>query len=224
LFAGVDFGIYVSIDGGKTWTEMKGMPTQPVHDLQIHPREHDLIVGTHGRGFFIADISPLEELNQQVLGQDFYLFDVKSAVKWAARRGNVSASINFNAPSMPNGVVINYYQKAQVDGEVVVQVLQGSRVIAETKGPNAAGLNRVMWNMRITPVVLVPSQQAGGRGGGGFGGGGGRGGRGGGPAIATFGGSVAANPGEYSIVVKAAGKTFTKNTYILEDVWFDKIF
>jgi photosystem II stability/assembly factor-like uncharacterized protein len=223
LFAGVDFGIYVSIDGGKIWTEMKGMPTQPVHDLQIHPREHDLIVGTHGRGFFIADISPLEELDQQVLGQDFYLFDVKPAVKWAARRGNVSASVNFNAPSAPNGTLIHYYQKAQVDGDVVVQVLQGSRVVAETKGPNAPGLNQVLWNLRVTPTTLTPQTQQGGRGMGGFGGGG-RGGRGGGPAIATFGGSLAANPGEYTIVVKAAGKTFTKNTYILEDVWFDKMF
>jgi hypothetical protein len=223
LFAGVDFGIYVSIDGGKIWTEMKGMPTQPVHDLQIHPREHDLIVGTHGRGFFIADISPLEELDQQVLGQDFYLFDVKPAVKWAARRGNVSASVNFNAPSAPNGTLIHYYQKAQVDGDVVVQVLQGSRVVAETKGPNAPGLNQVLWNLRVTPTTLTPQTQQGGRGMGGFGGGG-RGGRGGGPAIATFGGSLAANPGEYTIVVKAAGKTFTKDTYILEDVWFDKMF
>jgi hypothetical protein len=76
--------------------------------------------------------------------------------------------------------------------------------------------------MRMTPVVLAP-QQAGGRGAGGFGGGG-RGGRGGGAAIPTFGGTVAANPGDYNIVVKAAGKTFTKNTYILEDVWFDKKF
>jgi len=65
-------------------------------------------------------------------------------------------------------------------------------------------------------------QQASGRGGGS--GCGGRGTRGGGAAIPTFGGSVAANPGEYTIVVKGAGKTFTKNTYILEDVWFDKRF
>ncbi len=91
LFVGVDFGIYFSIDGGKTWNEMKGFPTQPVHDLKIHPREHDLIVGTHGRGFYIADITTLEELDR-ALGQDVYLFDIKPKVKWVARRGNVSAS------------------------------------------------------------------------------------------------------------------------------------
>ncbi len=86
LFVGMDFGLFVTIDGGKTWTEMKGnFPTQPVHDLLIHPREHDLIVGTHGRGFFITNISALEELSDKTLGADFYLFDVLPKVKWVTR-------------------------------------------------------------------------------------------------------------------------------------------
>jgi len=225
LFVGVDFGIYVTIDGGKTWTEMKGMPTQPVHDLLIHPREHDLIAGTHGRGFFITDISALEELDQQVLGQDIYLFDVKPKVKWVARRGNVAASINFNGPSEPNGMVINYYLKAPVSGDVVVQVLQGSRVVSETKGPNVAGLNQVLWTMRTTPTTIAGAPQTGqGRGGGGGGFGGGRGGRGGGPAISSFGGSTPANAGDYIIVIRAAGKALLKKTLILDDAWFDKMF
>ena len=59
LFVGTDFGVYVTLDGGKAWQRMKnGMTTNPVHDLAIHPREQELIVGTHGRGIFIADISP----------------------------------------------------------------------------------------------------------------------------------------------------------------------
>ncbi len=227
LFAGVDFGLYVTIDGGKIWTEMKGLPTQPVYDLEIHPRENDLIVATHGRGFFITDISALQELDQQVLGQDFYLFDVKPKVKWVTRINPVSSSANQNsrAPSEPNGIVINYFLKAPVSGEVVVRILQGSRIISETKGPNAAGLNQVMWNMRITETLLVqPAQGGRGRGGGGGGFGGGRGGRGGTPAISTFGGSIAAAPGDYTIVVSAGNKTLIKKTRILEDAWFDKVF
>jgi photosystem II stability/assembly factor-like uncharacterized protein len=230
LFAGVDFGLYVTIDGGKIWTEMKGLPTQPVYDLEIHPRENELIVATHGRGFFITDISPLQELDQQVLGQDFYLFDVKPKVKWVTRINPVSSSANQNlrAPSEPNGIVISYFLKAPVSGEVVVRILQGSRIISETKGPNTAGLNQIMWNMRITETLLVqPAQGGRGRGGGGGGGagfGGGRGGRGGTPAISTFGGSIAAAPGDYTIVVSAGNKTLIKKTRILEDAWFDKVF
>jgi photosystem II stability/assembly factor-like uncharacterized protein len=225
LFAGVDFGLYVSIDGGTTWTEMKGMPTQPVYDLAIHPRENDLIVATHGRGFFITDITPLQELDPQVLGQDFYLFEVEPKVKWVPRIQPVSATTNFAGPSEPNGIVINYYQKAPLAGEVTIQILQGARIVAETKGTNTSGLNQAMWNMGITPTTLA-QQPGGGRGGGRGGAGGGGGGRRGGPAaaIASFGGSVPANPGEYTVVVRAGGKTFIKKARILDDAWFDKMF
>lgn len=230
LFVGADFGLYVTIDGGRTWTEMRGnLPTQPVHDLAIHPRENDLIVGTHGRGIFIVDITPLQELSAAVLASDFHLFNVEPKVKWVTRTANVSSSSNFNAPSEPNGIVVNYYLKAPVDGDVLVRVLDGTRVIAETKGPNAAGLNQVVWNMRWTPTTLVQAPAGGGRGGAGTGGrggagSGGRGGQAGAGALPTFGGGVAADPGEYTVVVTAGGKTFSKPTRIFEDVWFDKMF
>ena len=96
-------------------------------------------------------------------------------MKWVVRRGNVAASTNFNGESEPNGVMINYYQKAPASGDVTVKIMQGSRVVAETKGPNAAGMNQVLWNMRAT-AVTIPGQAAppaggrGGMGGGGFGG------------------------------------------------------
>jgi photosystem II stability/assembly factor-like uncharacterized protein len=222
LFVGVEFGLYVSIDGGKTWADMKNnMPTQPVHDLQIHPREHDLIVATHGRGIFIADISALQEINDQVLASDAYVFDVKPKVKWTVRRQGVTASTNFDGQSEPNGVMINYYLKAAVAGDVQVKVMRGSYVIAETKGSNVAGINKVLWNMRWTPMYLGPAAAATGRGGMG---GGGFGQPQTPPPYPTFGGTTAAEPGEYTIVVTAGGKTFTKKAQILEDVWFDKGF
>jgi photosystem II stability/assembly factor-like uncharacterized protein len=221
LFVGVDFGLYVTIDGGKTWAEMKNnMPTQPVHDLLIHPRERDLIVATHGRGLFVADISALQDINDKVLASDAYVFDVESKVKWTVRRPNVTAATNFDGESEPNGIMINYYLKAAVPGDVQVKVMKGTYVIAETKGSNNAGINKVLWNMRWTPMYLGPAAAATGRGG-----------MGGGfgqpptpPPYPTFGGTTAADPGEYTIVVTAGGKTFTKKTQILEDVWFDKAF
>jgi photosystem II stability/assembly factor-like uncharacterized protein len=224
LFVGMDFGLFVSIDGGKTWQEMKnGLPTQPVYDLQIHPREHDLIVATHGRGIFITDISALEEISDKTLAQDFYLFDVESKVKWIVRRGNVSASTNFNGESEPNGVLINYFQKAPATGDVTVRIMLGSRVIAETKGPNTAGMNQVLWNMRATAVTIpgqaaAPATGRGGMGGGGFGGPQAP------PAYPTFGGTIPADVGEYVVVVTAGGKTFTKKVQVIEDAWFDRMF
>ncbi len=220
LFVGAEFGLYVSIDGGKTWAEMRNnLPTQPVHDLLIHPRERDLIVGTHGRGIFITDISALQEITDKVLASDAHLFDVEAKVKWVVRRPTVTAYTNFDGESEPNGVLINYYLKAPVSGDVMVKVLKGSHVVAETKGTNTAGINTVMWNMRWTPMYLGPAAAQTGRGfARGFGQAAAQ------PKYPTFGGTVAANPGVYTIVVTAGGKTFTKQTQILEDVWFDKSF
>ena len=67
LFVGNEKAVYVSIDGGESWARMQNnMPTVGVHDLVIHPRENDLVVGTHGRSIFVTDISPLEELTADV--------------------------------------------------------------------------------------------------------------------------------------------------------------
>jgi hypothetical protein len=199
-----------------------GLPTQPVHDLKIHPRERDLIVATHGRGIFITDISALEDIRDKTLDQDFYLFDVESKVKWVVRRGNVSASTNFDGESEPNGVLINYFLKAPATGDVTVKIMQGSRVVAETKGPNAAGMNQVLWNMRATPVT-IPGQAAAPASG--------RGGMGGGfrgqqapAAYPTFGGTIPADVGEYTVVVTAGGTVLDKTFTVLEDAWFDRMF
>ncbi len=177
----------MSIDGGKTWNDMRGnMPTQPVYDLKIHPRDGELIVGTHGRGIFITDIAPLQQLNDKALGEPFVLFDIKPAVKWVTRIANVSASTNFNAPSNPAGVAINYYLKAAAAGDVTVQVLKGARVVAENKkAPNAAGVNRLIWNMRMDAVTIpgVAAAPQTGRGFGGGLGGGARRGRTGHPVV-----------------------------------------
>ncbi len=99
-----------------------------------------------------------------MLAADFYLFDVESKVKWVVRRGNVAASTNFAGQSEPNGMMINYYLKGPVQGDVVVKVMQGTFVLAETKGPNGAGINQVLWNMRGTLATAPgPGRGAGGR-------------------------------------------------------------
>ena len=78
LFVGNDRGVYASIDGGGHWVAFRAnMPTVPVHDMVIHPRENDLVVGTYGRGMWITDIAPLREMNGTTLEKDLYLFDIE---------------------------------------------------------------------------------------------------------------------------------------------------
>ncbi len=205
LFVGTDFAVYVSINGGKNWTKMKiNMPTQPVHDLVIHPRENDLVVATHGRGIYITDISPLQELTSKVLAEDAHFFDVESKIQWVNPRRMASSSSNFAGESEPNGIVIYYYLKNKVEGDVKVTVYKGNMEINELKGDSSAGIHRVVWDM----MKSQPDSQA-------------QGGQ-----TQRFRGFRARGtpmiPGEYKFVLTVGDKKFVKTASILQDLWFDK--
>jgi hypothetical protein len=141
----------VSIDGGKKWSRMKGnMPTNAVHDLLIHPRENDLVVGTHGRGIFITNIAPLQELSADVLAKDVYLFDIKPAVPWTIRRGkSFQGHRQFTANNEPYGVVISYYLKQETEKKVSLKIVDayGDKVVGKS-GKKKAGINSVHWELR----------------------------------------------------------------------------
>jgi photosystem II stability/assembly factor-like uncharacterized protein len=148
LFLGDDKAVYVSIDGGEYWTRMKNnMPTQPVHDLVIHPRENDLVVGTYGRGFFITDISPLQELTPEVLKKEAHLFEIEPKVQWIIPREQMISSQNYAGENEPYGVMINYFLKRDLNTDVSIKVYQGERLIRTLKGTGSAGLNRAEWRM-----------------------------------------------------------------------------
>ncbi|HEU4564513.1 MAG TPA: hypothetical protein VFS05_07690 [Gemmatimonadaceae bacterium] len=83
LFVGTDVGVYVSRDRGARWQKfMNGLPTVPVHDLKIHPRDRELIAGTHGRSIWIADISALEQMTDSVLRKPVALLEPKTAYQY----------------------------------------------------------------------------------------------------------------------------------------------
>lgn len=147
LYLGTDMHVYVSMDGGQQWHRMKGdMPTNPVHDLKVHPREHELIVATHGRGIFITDISPLKEMSAELMDEDLHLFNTKSVVRWIDNGNNQSSFNNFSGESRPAGIAINYYLKNKSDDGVKIQVMKSGRVIYELEGAGEAGLNKAVWN------------------------------------------------------------------------------
>ena len=223
LFVGTDYGLYASLDGGKVWQRMKnGMTTNPVHDLAIHPREQELIVGTHGRGIYIADISGLQALTPAVLGADAHLAPIVPTVQQTAGLRPVTASLNYNGQSRQPGVHINYYLKSAAQG-VKIRVYDGARMIAEGDAPGNAGLNTVRWTMQSVRPATEAELAGGGRGRGGRGGGGGGfGGRGGGtptgspqfPAVGT-GVLATVNPGEYRVVLSVGGREYTQTAFIM---------
>jgi photosystem II stability/assembly factor-like uncharacterized protein len=217
LFAGTESAVYVSIDGGRTWTKMKSnMPTQPVHDLKIHPRENDLIVATHGRSIFITDIAPLRELTPQVMAKDVHLFAIESKVRWVNNRNSHSSSSNFNGQSEPNGIVVNYYLRDKVKGDVKLSIYQGNKLINEIVAGNEPGLQKVVWDMTVRrkrteeEKKAIEERQR---------------------RFAESGFRRRENPdyeftpatwGEYRFVLQAGPQTLNGFASILKDDWYDK--
>jgi hypothetical protein len=197
------------------------IPTVPVHDLKIHPRDRELIVGTHGRGIWIADISEIEEMTPAVLAADAHLFEIDPVIQWQVGVRPVAAAINFAGVSRPTDMGISYYLKNAVTGDVKVRVYTGSRMIAEMDGTKDAGLNTVRWNLQTRRDRIVGEAVAqaggGGRGGGGAGGGGGRaGGAGAAPAQP---GPVTqqAGAGTYRVALVVGGREYWQNAVIVPD-------
>ena len=147
LFVGNEKAVYVSIDGGERWARMQNnMPTNGVHDLVIHPRENDLVVGTHGRSLFITDISSLQGLTSEVLGSKAYLFEIEPKVQWVMTRQPTVSAQNFAGENESHAVVVNYYLGAP-SANVSIQVYDGETLINEITGPGTVGLNHVEWGM-----------------------------------------------------------------------------
>jgi hypothetical protein len=202
-----------------------------VFDIAIHPRDHDLILGTHGRSILIMDdITALEQMSDNVLSADLHLFDMRSGTSFhIANFKGFTGTREFIAANPPYGVVIDYYLKIKLEGRNPVKITvtdKAGNKVRELTGPGEAGINRVNWDLRYDapaqpPRVNQPSGAAqagenpeaeGAAGGGGRGGGGG----GGGPfGFANRGPLV--DPGEYNVAIAAAGKNESKTVAVEED-------
>ena len=132
------------------------MPTIAVTDLLIHPRENDLVAGTYGRGIFITDISPLQELNKDVLEEEVYFFPVEPAAQRVARPwGNYSlyGDRHHSTPNEPDVMRIYYYLKDRTSEEMTIRIKDTfGDLLCELKGSGESGINTVSWNMRAMPA------------------------------------------------------------------------
>jgi len=130
LFVGTDVGAYVSTDRGRSWSRfMNGLPTVPVHDLKIHPREHELIAGTHGRSIWIVDIAPLQQLDDGMLPRTAVVFEPGTAIQHGdpPAGGEFIAQRVFQGDSGEYGAEIRYY----VPPEVAERLNEAARAEAE---------------------------------------------------------------------------------------------
>ena len=164
LFVGTESGCFASVDAGAHWTEFtSGLPTVPVHDLVIHPRESDLVAATHGRGIWIADIAPLQALDTEVLAGGPYLFPVQPAHRWSSPPGGEpSGAGHFFGANPARGAALYYYLPEDLEAPVTLAVRDAlGQTLRSLEGPAQAGLHLVRWDLRA-------QRGSGARGGGGF--------------------------------------------------------
>lgn len=122
LFAGTEFGLFFTTDGGDNWIQLKGnLPTIAVMDIAIQKRESDLVLATFGRGFYILDnYSPLRHINADTLKKDADLFPVKDALMYIPAQplgdeGKASQGESYyTAPNPPFGATFTYYLKESI--------------------------------------------------------------------------------------------------------------
>jgi photosystem II stability/assembly factor-like uncharacterized protein len=232
LYCGTETGVFASLDKGTSWFALKeNLPTVPVYDLQIHPRDHELIAGTHGRAVQILDVAPLQQMKPAVLAASAYLFAPTVAFEYAqmTQGSEPRAQRPWHGDGGPSGAEIEYRLASAGSAPARVMIVDAAGdTLARLTGPTSAGINHVVWNFSTNGVAF------GGRGGGrgGLGAlsptrpaesiaapdssgsptaslretGEGRGGRGGGGGGFGGRGGAEAETGDYRVVLEVAGQ------------------
>jgi photosystem II stability/assembly factor-like uncharacterized protein len=220
LFCGTERGVFVSFDEGDNWQSLQmNLPAASMRDLAV--KDDDLIVATHGRGFWVLDdIAALRQIDGAVADADAFLFRPAEAVKLPEpnEQGTPLPKDEPSAENPPNGAIIDYYLKAAPAGTVSLEILDASGTVVRRfasddrpapRDPNTlavqlvwapqgealpatAGMHRWVWDLRGTAT----------------GGGRGRGGRG---------GAASVQPGRYTVRLTAGDKTLTEPLIVKRD-------
>ena len=201
LFVGTEFGLWISLDGGAQWAQYKGgdLPNVAVRDLAIHPRDHDLVIATHGRGIWIVDdITPLRALTPEMLGQKAVFIAARPAVQTLnASGGWANGDATFEGANPPGDAVITYYQKSRhIFGDLKIEVLDpDGKSLGTIPSSKRRGLNRATWSMRVK-APQVPTA-----------------------ASAAFGASVGPRvlPGNYTVKMTKDKDLYTTGLQVLAD-------
>jgi photosystem II stability/assembly factor-like uncharacterized protein len=208
LFAGTEYGAYWSRDRGAHWQALKmNLPTVPVDDIEIHPRENDLILGTHGRSIWILDdIAPLAQLDEKVLASDLHLFPIRRAIAWRIYPNKwFSGQQVFVGANPPYGALIDFYLKSKPGEKEKVKITvldKDGKTVRDMDEEASAGLNRVNWDLRYTTPVEPTAEQREAQAQGFF-----------------FGGprGPLVEPGEYSVKVSLGKNEATEKVKVEED-------
>jgi photosystem II stability/assembly factor-like uncharacterized protein len=204
IYVAAELGFYYSMDGGRHWVELKNnMPTLAINDFVIHPRDNDLVLGSHGRGVWILDnINALQELTPEIAASPSHLFTMEPAemIRYAGLLANPGDMIFFGE-NPPAGAIIDYWLAEKDAEDIKLTVLDSTgKSIRELEPSEARGVNRVIWDLRYPrlpdPAGAEPDRR-------------------GNPARGPLGGFVM--PGTYTIRLQVGDQRHEQTVEVLED-------
>lgn len=204
LYLGTELGLFVSINGGRNWVELKNnMPTLPFNDLVVHPRDNDLVLGTHGRGVWILDnLNAIQELGG-VINQQAALFNIQDAEIIRYNVGGAhTGDMYYRGENPRRGAMIDYYLKdtvAKKDIKLNIYDLEGT-LVNTVNAPRNPGIQRVYWNFQHKGFKPGNTDPNSGRRGRGFGLNG--------PQVV---------PGIYVARLEVNGQTYEKQFRVMDD-------
>lgn len=205
LYAGMEHGIFASLDRGETWASIaNNLPPVSVRDIRVHPREGDLVIGTHGRGAWILDdIRPLQDWARAGDAQE-HLFPVRDATRWHMHgRLEAQGTRRYRAPNPEYGAYINLFVAEAPEEPITVTIRDAAgetvRVLDEIEVGD--GINRIVWDLRHDAAAPLDNPPTGGWRSG---------------AMHVF-----ATPGDYTAVADVNGRTLQAEFTVKADHRFE---
>jgi photosystem II stability/assembly factor-like uncharacterized protein len=158
IYVGTDRGVYVSLDRGRNWQALQGgLPNVPVHDLVVHPRDRELIAGTHGRSVWVVDVLPVQELNADLQAKGAHLFPVEALS--AERDWRARASLWFDDSEYLPRVDGTFW--AAADGEAQFTVLDDNDMpVSRFTVTAKRGINTFRWNAMVEQALALAAEKA----------------------------------------------------------------
>lgn len=153
LYLGTEAGLYVTVNGGKSWSQFtNNMPAVAVHHVELHKRDHSLVMGTHGRGIIIIDdITPLRQLTPEVVKEKVHFFETEPQIMNEGAGfggyGLMGEFVGANPSTAAN--IVYYLNRRHTFGKMKLEILdEYGKVIADLQPGKSKGINIVPWNYR----------------------------------------------------------------------------
>lgn len=152
LYCGLDNGTYLSLDKGKTWHFFNALLNVASYDMMVHPRENELIVGTHGRSVYIADVKPLQQLKDGGVTKGVLVFaptSIRHSTRWGQQ------SFPWDKVNEPQSTILYYVGKE--NSAIGVEIYnEKNTLVRKLSTSGSAGFNSFSWDLKIQAAANAP--------------------------------------------------------------------